>query len=58
MHEICEGEKRNDDIDVDGVASVEEAEMRSSTDSVNINKDLVVGFYASTCSDVNVYDLF
>ena len=26
MHEICEGEKRNYDIDVDGVASVEEAE--------------------------------
>ena len=41
MHENCEGDKRNDNIGGDDVASVEEAEMRSSTDSVNENDYLV-----------------
>ena len=45
-------------IGVDGVDSVEEAVMRSSTDYVNYNDDLVSGFNASTFSGDNVYDIF
>ena len=41
MHENCEGDKRNDNKGGDDVASVEAAEMRSSTDSVNENAYLV-----------------
>ena len=48
MHENCEGDKRNDNIGGDDVALVEESEMRSSTDSVNENDNLVSGFDAST----------
>ena len=32
--------------------------MRSSTDSVNGNEDLVSRFYASTCLSDHVYDIF
>ena len=32
--------------------------MRSSTDILNGNEDLVSGFNASTCSGDNVYDIF
>ena len=45
-------------IGVDGVDSVEEAVMRSSTDYVNDNDDLVSVFNASTFSGDNVYDIF
>ena len=38
----------NDNICGDDVASVEEAEMRSSTGSLNGNDDSVSGFDAST----------
>ena len=48
MHEMCDGDKRNDNIGGDDVVSVEESEMRSSTDSVNDNDNLVSGFDAST----------
>ena len=42
----------------DDVVSVEEAEIRSSKDSVNGNKYLVSGFDAPTCSGDNVHDIF
>ena len=42
----------------DDVAYVEEYEMRSSTDSLNYNNDLVRGFDAYTCSGDNLYDIF
>ena len=58
MHEICEGDKINDNFGVYCVASFEEVEMSSSTYSVNENDDLVIGFDASTCSGDNVYDIF
>ena len=58
MYKICEGDKRNDNIGDGDVYSVEEVEMRSSTDSVNGNKYLVSGFDASTCPGDNVYDIF
>ena len=58
MHEICEGDKINDNFGGDCVASFEEVEMSSSTYSVNENDDLVIGFDASTCSGDNVYDVF
>ena len=58
MHEICEGDKINNNIGGDDVASVEELEMRSSKDSVNDNDDLVNLFDASTCLGDNVYDIF
>ena len=58
MHEICEGDKINDNISGDNVASVEESEIGSSTDYVNANDYLVSGFDASTCSGDNLYDIF
>ena len=48
LHEMCDGDNGNDNIGGDDVASVEESEMRSSTDSVNDNDNLVSGFDAST----------
>ena len=45
---MCDGDNGNDNIGGDDVASVEESEMRSSTDSVNDNDNLVSGFDAST----------
>ena len=58
INEICEGHWINDDIVGDDVTSVEEVEMRSSTDSENGNDDLISGFYASTCEGDNIYDVF
>ena len=58
MHEIFEGDKRNDNIGGDDIALVEELEMISSTDSVNDNDDLFSGFDASTCLGDNIYDIF
>ena len=58
MHKIYEGDKRNDNIGGDDVASSEKLEMRSSTDPVNDNDDLVSGLDASTCSGDNVSDIF
>ena len=55
---ICEGEKINDNFGGDNVDSVEEAEIRSSTYSVNDNDYLVSGFDTSTCSGEDVYDIF
>ena len=55
---ICEGEKINDNIGGDDVDSIEEAEIRSITDSVNDNDDLVSGFDAYTCLGDNVYEIF
>ena len=42
--------KINDGMGGDYFASVKEAEMRSSTDSVNENNDFWYGFDASTCA--------
>ena len=58
MHEICVGDKRNDNIGGYYVSSLEEAEMRSSADSVNGDDDLVSGFDATTCSVNNIYEIF
>ena len=59
LHEINEGDERYDNIGGDDVASVEEAEMKSSSDSINDNGgDLFSEFYASTCSGDSVYDIF
>ena len=44
-------------IGVDGVDYSKEAGMRSITDYVNDNDDLVSGFNASTFSGDNVYDI-
>ena len=59
MHEINEGDERYDNIGGDDVASVEEAEMKSSSDSINDNDGYLFSeFYASTCSGDSVYDIF
>ena len=57
-HEICEGEKVNDNIGGDDVDSVEEATMRSNKRSLYGYDDLVSGFDAPTCSYDNFYDIF
>ena len=57
MHEICEGDKINDNIGDDDVYTVEETEMRSSTGSINGNDDVVSGFDASNFSGDNIYDI-
>ena len=53
MDEVCEGDKINDNIDGNDVGSIEEAEMRSSMDSVNGNEYMVSEFDASTSSGDN-----
>ena len=58
MHGICEGDKRNYNIGGDDVASFDEIEMRSITDTVNENDDVVSGFDPYTCSGDNVYEIF
>ena len=57
-HDICEGDKIDDNIYGDDIASVEESEIGSSTYSVNDDDDLVSRFYACTCSGDNVYEIF
>ena len=57
MHEICEGDKINNNFGGDDVAPFEESEMRSSTDYVNYNDDLVSAFYAYTCLGNNIYEI-
>ena len=47
-----------DNIGDGDVSSVGEAEMRSSTYSINDNNDVVTGFDASTFPGDNFYDIF
>ena len=59
INEINYGDEIHNNIGGDDVSSVEEAEMRSSADSVNDNNEyLFCGFDASTCSSDSVYDIF
>ena len=58
MHKSFEVKKRNENIGGDKVASVEEAEMSSSTDYANENDDLVSEFDVSTCLGDNIYEIF
>ena len=51
-------QKIYDNIGGGDVASVEEEEIRSSTDSVNDDDDLFSEFHVSTCSGENVYGIF
>ena len=57
MHEICEGDKINNNFGGDDVAPFEESEIRSSKDYVNYNDDLVSAFYAYTCLGNNIYEI-
>ena len=57
MHEICEGDKINDNFGGDCVASFEEVEMSSYIGSVYEDDDSVSGFDASTCSGDNFYNI-
>ena len=55
---FCVGYKINDSIGGDYFSSVEEAEMRSSVNSINGDDDLVSRFDATTCLGENIYDIF